>query len=254
VDAAACRVLTSNSTLDQPDVRTCRITDIAKKLRGRNFTAMDAGNNVVAPGDLVRAGGPRRGGWGFWGGIAGWWPLLAPLGAALPLPLPLLLLPLQPPPRCRAGARAGRVARSPPLAAPLPPQVTINEGRFKGRQATSEYVFKGHLFLKSQDFAEVGGFLCLRAKGCLARGGKPPVAPPAAAAGRLGLAGANMPKSPAHFAASNFRSPAQEQQQVRRRAQGPAPAWRCRHPTRAHGLCRRPQQLASRCRIATPSA
>jgi hypothetical protein len=55
VDAAACRVLTSNSTLDQPDVRTCRITDIAKKLRGRNFTAMDAGNNVVSPGDMVRA-------------------------------------------------------------------------------------------------------------------------------------------------------------------------------------------------------
>lgn len=54
--------MTSNSTLEKPDMRVCRLPDMQRKILGRNIVATDKMANKV--------GGGWVGGWGFWMGWA----------------------------------------------------------------------------------------------------------------------------------------------------------------------------------------
>jgi transcription elongation factor SPT5 len=62
VDRGAARVLTSAGTADAPDVRSCRLPDIKRKLAPRATVAQDSAGRPVAAGDAVTIDAGRHAG------------------------------------------------------------------------------------------------------------------------------------------------------------------------------------------------
>eukprot|EP00959_Pyramimonas_sp_CCMP1952_P140394 2937900-Pyramimonas_sp.AAC.1 len=50
--------------------------------------------------------------------------------------------------------------------------VKIAEGPLKGKQATVQHVYRGHLFGKCRTTTENNGFICVRTRACVVHGGK----------------------------------------------------------------------------------
>ena len=62
VERDACVVLTHNGTPDRPELRTCRVADLTRKLNPVRNSAMDVNSNAIARGDAVRiSDGPSAG-------------------------------------------------------------------------------------------------------------------------------------------------------------------------------------------------
>lgn len=62
VEREACRVLTNAGSTERPDVRTCRLPDLKRKLLARMNTAQDMHMNPVSTDDMVKIlEGPLKG-------------------------------------------------------------------------------------------------------------------------------------------------------------------------------------------------
>lgn len=53
IEHQAAMVLTSNGTQERPDIRTCRLPDIQRKIMGMNATAQDNVNNTIGKSNVV---------------------------------------------------------------------------------------------------------------------------------------------------------------------------------------------------------
>jgi hypothetical protein len=62
VEREACRVLTNAGSAERPEVRTCRLPDLKRKLLARMNTAQDMHMNPVSTDDMVKIlEGPLKG-------------------------------------------------------------------------------------------------------------------------------------------------------------------------------------------------
>ena len=59
VEKEACLVLTTRVINGKPDVRTCRLQDIQRKIYASKLTGFDGWRNVVNSGDVVKVVGGK---------------------------------------------------------------------------------------------------------------------------------------------------------------------------------------------------
>ncbi len=56
IEKDTARVLTSESTLEKPDIRVCRLTDMQRKVFSRNIITTDRSGNKVRGGGRAEGG------------------------------------------------------------------------------------------------------------------------------------------------------------------------------------------------------
>jgi transcription elongation factor SPT5 len=142
IEREAARVLTSNGTLERPEIRVCREPDMLRKVFSKNTTTTDKNSQRVKVGDFV--------------------------------------------------------------------SIVDGPAAFKGKGGAVEHIFRNSLFIKGRDFSfdHAGGFICVRSRSCVVRGGALSASDVLRASGNPALMGGSgyVPQSPMHPAAGETPS------------------------------------------------